>query len=1110
MPVLTLHGSPSVTLADRRTLALSAREAALLAWLHLEGPTPRALLAGRLWPGGDDAKARTNLRQTLARLRRAAGALLAEDDGVLRLAAGVTVAGGGGARLLGPLEFDDAPELAAWLDARRDADRRDHLRDGLAAAREHLGAGRLDAALAAADALLATDPAVEEAHRVRMEAFYLRDDRAAAVAAWDACRDALRNAFGIAPSAATNELGRLILARDATPAPGRARTLPAALRRPPHLVGRAAVLADLRRALELGRSVVVAGVGGIGKSRLLAEVAATSAAALSVGARPGDDLLPAALLTRLLTSALERFPPPADAAWRDDLGRWLPAGPAAAPVLHSALDQRRLFATVSDCFAACHAQGLRLVVVDDLQFADELSLGALRTLFGGWLAAPAGGACSALVGARPEALPAAAAALLAMFDASGRAARFDLAPLHRDAVRALLDDLPLAGVDRDALAAALMAQVGGHPAFLLESLKSLWLDGFDGWQPGQPLPVPATLVDAVRQRLQRLPADALQLAQLAAVARNDFSLALAGAALGRSLLQLAPVLAALEGAQVFDGPGFGHDLVAEAVLRSVPAALVSPLHRLVAEHLAAHGGAAAAIAHHLVAAGDARAAAPWQMKAARQARAHWQMAEAAGLFEAAARGFGTDDEPARLEAWLGATRCTLWARRLEDAQSMLAQAKALLRTPVDRARWRAQRITCDFNARRIGDAVRGAQVLLEEFDTLAERLDPATLVDGLRTITSCVPYGAAIEAALALARRLQARFDALADADDDAQLSLRIAHGGLLHWDSRPREALAELDAAWQRTREARDAGTRLLLANQRMRVRHALGDLAGAIETGEALLREAEPLEPGVIFIADAMHVVAMMEVAAGRAAAGLERFDRLLDRVQRAGETPPDLFLTSQALAFMACGRLDDARAVLSRHPPAGRDGMGLQDLGYHLTRARLALLSGEPAAPWLDLAAAAAALPPGLVLQRDVVLASMRAPRPGEHAARAALADRLRARGMRGLLRVAEVAAARAALVDRDPSAAAAHARRALALAGQVDGWVDEPASVWLAAAEVLAACGHADDAAAAASQGAAWVAAGAAQWAHPSHRSAWLDGHPVHRALRLADGAQRRTG
>jgi hypothetical protein len=95
--------------------------------------------------------------------------------------------------------------------------------------------------------------------------------------------------------------------------------------------------------------------------------------------------------------------------------------------------------------------------------------------------------------------------------------------------------------------------------------------------------------------------------------------------------------------------------------------------------------------------------------------------------------------------------------------------------------------------------------------------------------------------------------------------------------------------------------------------------------------------------------------------------------------------------------------------------------------------------------------------------------------------------------------EIAAARAAWAAGSPAAAVAHARQALALAACVDGWVDEPATVWLAAAEVLGACGQPAEAVAAGVAGARWVQAGAAQWADAAARRAWREEHPVHRAL-----------
>jgi len=1099
MPQLELHGPPCLRRTDGRVLALAPREAALLAWLHLEGPTPRAALAGRLWPGGAEAKARANLRQTLLRLKRAAGsALLAEDVGMLRLAPGVHVAAAGSARLLGSLEFDDAPDLAAWLAQRRDAAQRDLLRERMTAARGHLDRGELDAALAAADALLAADPAVEEAHRVRMEVHYLRGDPAAAIGAWDACRDALRTAFGIAPSAITDALGRLALAGagPAAPAPGGrgalSAALPAALRRPPRLVGREAVLADILRALSLGQAVVLAGPGGIGKSRLLAEAAGAAApgdAALIVGGRPGDALLPGAVLARLLGTALARYLPTLDAATQQGVRQLLPEGGDETQALRSALAQRRLLGTLPRVLQACRARGLRLLAVDDLQFADEFSLAALQLLVGVWRADSPGQALLPLFSVRPDEAPPAAQAVLDLLAGSERAARFDLAPLEAADVRALLDSLPWAEVGRTinsaVLAPQLLSRVGGNPAWLLECLKGLWLDGL----PGAPLPLPPSLREAVRQRLQRLPDGALQLAQLAAVAGGDFSLPLAGAALSRSPLQLAPLLSALESAQVFQGLGFSHDLVADAVLHSLPAALRPLLHQDVAAHLVARQGAPAAIAHHLQQAGDATAAAPWWLEAAGRARRRWQMAEAAAAYQAAAPAL--PDRAARLDAWLSSTRCWLWSRH-DAAGETLAAAEALVASPVEAARLRTVRAIWCFNQRRLGDAVGEATALMDDYERHAASLHPSTLADGIRVITSLAASGVDIERALALVDRLLP----FVDGDADARLALQAARGGLLHWAAQPVPAAAALERALDQAEDDGDPGPRVVCGNQLMRVRHALGDLAGAAACGVRVLQRAEPLDMGLVFQTDVMHVLAMIEVASGRAAAGLDRFDALLGKLADAGTPVPDAFLTSQALAFIAVGRLAAAEAVLRRHPAPGRPGQALQDLGLHAAQARLAAAQERSAQRWLAQVAAPMALPPGLVLQRRVILASLQGGAPDDLAE---LVQQLGDRGLAALQRVAAQAAARSALAGGLHDMAVAQARLALQLEAHVDAWVDEPATAWHTAAQVFAACGLRDDAAAAARRGAAWVREGAAPWRQAAQREAWLRGNRVHREL-----------
>ena len=1110
MPRLHLFGPPQLTLDDGRELPLSAREAALLGWLHLQGPTARAQLAGLLWPGGDDAKARANLRQTLARLRRAAGEVLTEEVGALQLAPGVVLDAAAGGELLAGLHFDDAPELAEWLAARRDDARRNRQRERLADAQVRLADGDLDQALALADAVLADEPESEQAWRLRMEICYLRGDRAAAIAAWDECREALRRAFGVSPSAETNELGKLILASAAPAAPP--TVLPAALRRPPQLIGRAAVLADIQRSLHLRHAVVVAGPGGIGKSRVLMQALAAHEPALLVAARAGDRVLPGASLARLLAAALKRFAPPLDEAMQRDLALLLPQGDGAAPDLKSALEHRRVLGSAARALQACAQRGLRVLAFDDLQFADDESIAAMRVLVGAWLADEDRGQAQGAIpvfAARDAELSDEGGALLAQLADSRRSARVDLAPLGAAEVRGLLSELPIAEVapqvDLEALAAALHAQVGGNPAFLLESMKSLWLDRFASWEPGQPLPVPPSLLESLRRRLQRLPEAALQVAQLAAVAQRDFSLALAGAALGRSPLGLAPVFAELEAAQVFHGHGFSHDLVAEAVRAALPAALEAPLHQLVADHLIAQGGPAASVAHHLAAAGAGQAASPWWLRAAEQARGRWQMLEAARNFEAAARALASGGAPseasraAELMAWRDAARC--WSRGDRDAQagSALDAADALARTPRERLLLTMARTAQQINARELDASVQSAQRLVDALGpqgTERDLLDGAELAEAARFACAAVPYGLPAERALALYEAVRAP---VAANGARALVELQAALGGVLHWAGQPLQADAILTEAWQSPAVAGDVSLKITIGNRLARVRSSLGLLGAALEVGEAALALAERMPAGVGAITDLMEILAMMQIGHGQAAEGRRRLDRMLQVLADDGAEPSAATCGDLVVAFLAIGRLDQAEQWLARCTvPIGTPGFALHDLSYFTAAARLKHARGEsPTAEAARLAGLGQqGLPAGPALQLRAMLLRWLSPPADE--VQTLLAD-LRARRMLGLLRCALNGAARAALARGERDAAAEHAREALRLAGHADIWCEEPADVWWTAFEVLQACGHAGEARAALLKGAAWVEAGSVQWTVDAERIAWRQGNPVHRAL-----------
>ena len=86
---LRLATSPCIVHEDASETALNLRDAVLLAWLALEGPTARTRLAVLLWPGSTPDVAGNALRQRLFQLRRQLGVELVSGHAVLALVDGL-------------------------------------------------------------------------------------------------------------------------------------------------------------------------------------------------------------------------------------------------------------------------------------------------------------------------------------------------------------------------------------------------------------------------------------------------------------------------------------------------------------------------------------------------------------------------------------------------------------------------------------------------------------------------------------------------------------------------------------------------------------------------------------------------------------------------------------------------------------------------------------------------------------------------------------------------------------------------------------------------------------------------------------------------------------
>ncbi|MDP2008354.1 MAG: AAA family ATPase [Rubrivivax sp.] len=679
---LSLAHAPRLQAPGVAGVPLSLLDGALLAWLALEGPTPRGRVAALLWPHSEPEAARNSLRQRLFKLRQHSAAPLLGSGAALALAEGVTHDLLDADGVLGDEPLAIGPEFDAWL-AQQRLRRSDRLQQQLRELCEGAeAAADWPDALAHAHELLALAPTSEDAHCRLMRLHYLAGDRSAALLAFDACERLLKDEVGARPSPATLALLATI---EQVPPPlalvPAGRRVPASVLRPPRLVGRAAPWQAIEDAWAAGQLVLLSGEGGMGKSRLAGDFASAHGVAVAAGARPGDERSPYAAFSRLLRALPGGVWAALAAPLRQELARLLPELGDAPPPLQGDTQRARFFNAVAALFGpgSAAAEG---VCFDDLHLADEASLELLQYVVdahpGRWL-----------VGCRLAEAPPAARGLAQAWLSRPEAVHVPLPPLTLAEVAELVDSLGLDGVAGQQVAPALRRRSGGNPLFLLETLKAGWLqDTVEGCGGGGGGGGGLALVHGaapgvhalIERRISRLSAAAVQVARCAAVAAPDFSIELAAHVLALRTLDLADPCAELEAAQVLVDGAFVHDLVFEAALASVPAAVARQLHAEVAAFLATRRGEAARLAHHWAAAERWREAAPAFAAAAARALEAGRTAAAAALLADAAAAFqrcGGAGE--RFDALVERARLLANSNPGPLAQAAVAEVQALAR-----------------------------------------------------------------------------------------------------------------------------------------------------------------------------------------------------------------------------------------------------------------------------------------------------------------------------------------------------------------------------------------------------------------------------------------------
>ena len=1096
---LRLSSVHEVVRRDGSVLALAARDAALLAWLAIEGPTPRDRLGSLLWPAASQAQARTVLRQRLFKLKRALPGDLVTGASSLELVTGLAHDLYDSIHVLGQVTLGDAPEFDDWLERQRDlrAERARELLRRKAQALED--AGDLAGALRLAQALLRQEPISEAAHQRVIRMHYLAGDRASALAAFDSCESVLKDEIGTSPSSLTLTLLETIERVSPCPAPAPHGCLPMTVLRPPVMVGRVRERHGLAQAWDARQVAMITGEAGLGKSRLMREFVEARSGIVVASGRPGDASVPFATLARLLRSAADAGAGmPSDPAMRSQLARILPelGEPATAecPVHGARLKLQRALVGFFD-----RIPDLQGVVIDDLHFADAASLEMLRSL----MADEALAGLRWAIAMRPSEAGSALQDLCSALTEAARAAPLDVAPLDEAALVELIDTLGL-DVSAASIAPRMWRQTGGNPLFALETLKQAWLDRRLGSSWDAELPRPQSVDRLIDQRIARLSPDAATLARLASIAGVDFSVGLAESVLGVGALALAEAFRELEAAQVLKGTSFAHDLVFDAVLRSVPRVISTHTHAQVAAWLEVHAGEPARIAQHWIDGQAPARAAHWLGLAAQSAARALRNVEqlsflerktdlecAAGDREAAFAsqletiriGFEVDRDAARAQA-----RCD----RLATLASTPAQALVSIMRQADLAMWRWD-------------------------DRLAESLAARALAEAERLCDGESAAACRIVLVISLLR-LQRPNEALAQAQ--ACGAWVFAHAGQVRQSELHTYlglVLGELgrqDEALVHHRRAISIAREVVAPQHLMRV---LGNMARTVGV-------AGDLQQSMLLYTQAWQITRMHEAPPANTAVSLMG---LADVLQRAGHY-------AEALA-----RLDEAERLVSVNYAAGKVPLSmvrlacwqrlgqysrlqqlaadpvLQGIDYAVVRVRVALAEhslrrsrGDRSS--LGLRATLARLPPdGCGPNRETLLLELARDLPPT----AALVqlDEVRARclaeGFFGHVLASHLYAAEA-MTGIDAEAARHHARAALELAETHDHGAGYRAEVWLICGKALIFAGDSTRGSQALARGAEWITERAREHVPDEFRDSFLRRNPVNLELLSVVDRDRR--
>lgn len=855
----------------------------------------------------------------------------------------------------------------------------------------------------------------------------------------------------------------------------------------------------MEAAWQAGQTIVVSGPPGSGKTRLMMDFAHGKGSYLLNEGRPGDEAVPLLSLARGFRRFFSTFAELSLEPWLAlELARLLPdLFDLSPPPITSPEDQLRFHEAMYRAERLIMAN-VASVIADDLQFYDPASFDAasratLRVVAEGITAQEARTLACFRTGEMPEPY----LRHLEGTVAQGLAVHIELEPLAPGAVRELVKSLeldPLDAAQTEALGESLHRYTGGNPLFIVETVKNLLESGRLGGELPQKLPPSGKVGALLAQRLHRLSAPALNLAWAAAVARDDFSLELASAALEEDAFALAAPCEELARAQIFSGGWFSHDLLFEASLAAIPAPVKTLLHRRCARYLEAQGANPARVAQHFLDAGEAARASPLLLKAAEAAQATYQFAEAANFLERVADIYQAQgDREQAFSALLELARLLIDADLGARMERTLERLEALATTPLARARALYLRA---MHHGKLGQSEEAERAARRGLALIGEDGEPQLRRDLLNELGTALFLRSRLHEALAVFERTLELSNHPNKPQDLAATLSNI--GVVLDHLEKHREAAAHHRRAADLVHDPKHGALRVSALNNLSISQVEQGLVHASLETLSTSLELCERLQgaEGVRFFSLSLL---------GACQADLARYCEALDTLMTARSL-------AEHYASYAVGAMERhlARIYLELGQPAragelldaaaARDELpGSHRVGIWLTRAELlAQTGGDPSAA-LETAHQYLQTADRTTLRVRYLLteALLLAPELGLARAQEAR-TRLEASELGGLRIVAETRCAQLSLALGDARAALAHLAEVAALQTRYQPSEFYLGELYLTRYRTLAALGDAS-AQAALEACLAWIMNIANHHCPLEHRESFLTRNPINRAI-----------